>query len=35
MKKMKVMRKGVKDRGWNDFFIVLAKGQKESIKKAH
>jgi len=32
MKEMKRMRKGVKDRGWNDFFIVLAKGQRESIK---
>jgi len=29
------MRKGVKDRGWNDFFIVLAKGQRELIEKAH
>jgi len=34
MKEMKV-RKGVKDRGWNDFFIVLAKGQRELIEKAH
>jgi hypothetical protein len=35
MKEMKRMRKEVKDRGWNDFFIVLAKGQRESMKKAH
>jgi len=28
-----MMRKGVKDRCWNDFFTVLTKGQRESIKK--
>jgi len=33
MKEMKRMRKGVKDRGWNDFFIVLAKRQRESKKR--
>jgi hypothetical protein len=34
MKEMKV-RKGVKDRGWQNYFKVLAKGQRESIKKAY
>jgi len=35
MKEMKRMRKEVKNRGWQNYFIVLAKGQRESIKKAH
>jgi hypothetical protein len=33
MKEMKRMRKGVKDRGWQNFFMVLAKGQRESMRK--
>jgi len=35
MKEMTRMRKEVKDRGWQNFFIVLAKGQRELIEKAH
>jgi hypothetical protein len=32
MKEMRV-RKEVKDRRWQNFFIVLAKGQRELVRK--